>query len=198
MLLLEVILRTVGDPFLPEDGYPPYPDKSAVQLNAEINRIHYTNAEKHRFGFNEVDRGPDKKPGTYRIAVVGDSFVYGDGATDAIRWTRRLERATTLEFDNVEIRHWGRNGWSTIKQVEFLRGHLRSYAIDAIVVGWVRGEPPAPTGCISPAINATRCSSPRSVGPVSIRGNLPTNGRVDSKEHKIDPFVRARTDRRSA
>ena len=141
LLVLEVVLRTTGDPFQPEDGFPPYLEREARRLNVEINSAHEAVAQKHRFGFNEMDRGPDKAVGTHRIAVVGDSFIFGDGAVDAIRWSRILERAASEEFDNLEILHWGRNGWSTLDQLKFLRTHLRSYEVDTIVVGWVTNDP---------------------------------------------------------
>ena len=64
----------------------------AFELNDAINKEHIAVSAKHPYGFNDTKINPDKPEGTYRLAVLGDSFVWGDGVLDKDRWTKKLEQ----------------------------------------------------------------------------------------------------------
>jgi len=43
------------------------------------------------YGMRYRDFSKDKKPGIYRVAVLGDSYTWGIGAADAERFTEKVE-----------------------------------------------------------------------------------------------------------
>ncbi len=139
---LEIVLQTTNLLAELDSDKPVYTPLRLVEADRVIDKRHYARAKTHRFGFNDVDRPPEKGAGVFRLAVVGDSFVFGDGlANEDDRWSRKLETIITKTFDNVEVLHWGQDGWSTKRQLEFLKENAADYHLDAILFGWVANDP---------------------------------------------------------
>jgi lysophospholipase L1-like esterase len=91
----------------------------------------------HVFDENRMRRDrpfPPRDPSRFRIAVVGDSFTYGEGI-DA-RWTYAagLERALSSEFD-VEVLNLGVAGNSSADTLEVVRRALPGLVPDLVVYG---------------------------------------------------------------
>lgn len=83
-----------------------------------------------------------KPPGTYRIAFVGDSFVYGWGINrvedrfpDLIQARFDSTRQTRVEVMNVA---WG--GWDTEEQLKAIREYLGPYSVDEIVLCYLPND----------------------------------------------------------
>lgn len=139
---LEVVLRTTDLLAELDTNRPVYRPLRYVRMDKAIAESHRARAETHPFGFNDIDRPANKEAGIFRIAMVGDSFVFGDGLRrEEDRWNRKLEMILAETYPNVEVLHWGRNGWSTRDQLAFLREHATDYHLDAIVFGWVANDP---------------------------------------------------------
>lgn len=114
-------------------------DKS---LNEEINQENRANSKKHPHGFNDAVRPMEKAPGVYRVAVLGDSFVWGDGVPYEQIWSHKLERLLlTAHPGKVEVLSWGLRGWSTLDEYTFLKQHGINYHIDLVIVGFVTNDP---------------------------------------------------------
>lgn len=141
-IALEFILRTTDLMAELDTNRPVYRPLRYVRMDKQIAESHRARAEAHPFGFNDVDRPANKDPEIFRIAAVGDSFVFGDGLRrEEDRWNRKLETMLAGTYRNVEVLHWGRNGWSTKDQLAFLKEHATGHHLDAIIFGWVANDP---------------------------------------------------------
>ena len=141
LLVLEIALRSLPSLQELDSATPIYIPTRLRAFDRAINAEHRTVAERHRFGFNDVDRSPEKGAGVFRLVVLGDSFVWGDGVREEDRWSRKLESALRSRFDNVEVLHWGQNGWSTLDQMRFLEEQVDDWSIDAMLIGFVSNDP---------------------------------------------------------
>lgn len=110
----------------------------AVQKDREINNSHFICAEVNEFGFNDTNYPLRKKEGYFRIIVMGDSFIWGDGLEKKDIWSRKLETKLRQEY-KVEVLHWGICGWSTQDQYNFLKDKFSQqqdiYDADLIIFG---------------------------------------------------------------
>ena len=77
-----------------------------------------------------------KPPGTFRIAVIGDSVVYGFGVSDPQdRFTEVLEQRLRDESGlDVEVINVGISGNDAVGCLEMLRGIAVPYACDLVIV----------------------------------------------------------------
>jgi len=86
---------------------------------------------------------PPRKPGTRRILVLGDSFVWGPPyLTLNHLWWRQL--AIELErrgFRQVQIVAAGHAGWSTRQQLECARRLIPEVQPDLVIWGYVTNDP---------------------------------------------------------
>jgi len=111
-------------------------------LNDEINNKHRAISASNPYGFNEQVH-PLKKPDSlqYRIAVLGDSFVWGAGVEDSIIWTNKLESIFNNQGNPVEIMNWGKSGWSTSDQINYLTSSGIQYEFDYLIFAFVVNDP---------------------------------------------------------
>jgi len=116
----------------------PYEQKMA---NLRINQKHQDISILNRYGFNDKERALRKSPGVTRIAVLGDSFIWGVGVEDHVIWTRKLERLLSENGVKAEILNWGKPGWSTLDQYHFLKSDGVGYDFDLLLVGYVINDP---------------------------------------------------------
>lgn len=110
-------------------------------VNQEVLVANYVFSRGHPHGFTDRPRPTAKPTGTVRVAVVGDSFVWGDGLPWAMTWGHRLERMLRRRYTGVEVLSWGRNGWSTLDQARFLARHGMAWEPDLVLVGFVTNDP---------------------------------------------------------
>lgn len=109
-------------------------DELILQHNARY-------ARQNPYLFTDMDRDREKAEGSFRIAVIGDSFIWGHGVPYDDVWSHRLARRIAEESPDVEVMSWGRNGWQTLHQLEFMQKHGVDYDIDLLVVGFVTNDP---------------------------------------------------------
>jgi GDSL-like Lipase/Acylhydrolase family len=84
----------------------------------------------------------EKPPGTYRMAFVGDSFVYGWGIN---RVENRFSDIIQERFHKTQIKRveamnvaWG--GWDTQDQLKAIRKYLEPYNIDELVLCYLPND----------------------------------------------------------
>jgi hypothetical protein len=116
----------------------PYKQK---MLNNRINQIHQDKARLNSHGFNDNEYSLLKPPGVTRIAVLGDSFVWGVGVDDRVIWTHKLEYMLNQNGVRSEILNWGKPGWSTLDEYRFLKSDGIHYEIDLLLVDFVVNDP---------------------------------------------------------
>jgi ankyrin repeat protein len=76
------------------------------------------------------------------LAVLGDSFIWGDGIPWKETWNHKLEHLFSNDPNyDVEVIHWGRNGWSTKDELNFLMEEGMKYELDGLIVGWGVNDP---------------------------------------------------------
>ena len=81
-------------------------------------------------------RGPEcelaKRPGTTRVAVLGDSFTLGIGVRDEDSLPARLERA--LGRPDIEVLNFGVSATQTVEHVRYLEGYALGFEPDVVVL----------------------------------------------------------------
>ena len=116
----------------------PYKQK---MINNRINQRHHDKAKLNSYGFNDKNHSPSKPPGFTRIAVLGDSFIWGVGVEDQVIWTHKLEYILNQNGVRSEILNWGKPGWSTLDEYHFLKSDGFDYDFDLLLVGFVVNDP---------------------------------------------------------
>ena len=138
-LIMEIGLNYV--PFNVETEAPKWIPYKLKMLNNRINQIHIDNAKLNPYGFNDKDHSLHKSPCFTRIAVLGDSFIWGVGVADQVIWTHKLEHILNQNGVKSEILNWGKPGWSTLDEYRFLKSDGIHYDFDLLLVGFVVNDP---------------------------------------------------------
>jgi hypothetical protein len=111
-------LRLSGNPVLVYEGVPGFRDQNS-------------------FGFRDRERDVEKRPGTFRIAVVGDSVVAGfkiESYKDV--FPAVLERDLRAAGAAVEVISFGVFGYHTEQEVELIRTRLAAFEPDMILLSY--------------------------------------------------------------
>ncbi len=84
-----------------------------------------------------------KPPGTFRIAVVGDSFTYGEKLQNDDTLPKRLERFLNLNSSQpkVEVMNFGVPGYSTRSEVRLARQAIVSWDADLVLLQITLNDP---------------------------------------------------------
>jgi hypothetical protein len=89
-------------------------------------------------GFRDRERAVAKAPGTFRVLVLGDSFVEGAQVPAESTMTRRLDRALDgVGGRRVEVWNCGVNGYSTAQELLCLRHVCAGWRPDLVVLGFL-------------------------------------------------------------
>lgn len=92
-------------------------------------------------GFRGPEIGPDKPAGTFRVAVLGDSVVFGRYARDEEVWTARLQQRLTERLGRpVEVINAGVPGYTAETDIEVLRRRILPLAPDLVLVCQFMGD----------------------------------------------------------
>ena len=115
-----------------------------IEIDRAISRAHVK--QQNSLGFTDRERTTKRAGEVYRIAILGDSFVWGDGLADlSAVWSHLIERRLIETFGNrVEVMSWGKRGWSTYSQLNFLKGDGKEFDIDLLIIGYVSNDPHIP------------------------------------------------------
>jgi len=139
-ITLEVILTLFFENSI-QGNSPLWTPKKYVSLNEKINLVHTKRSRLNEFGFNDINRAFENRNVNERIAILGDSFIWGDGVEDSVRWCDKLEGLFNRDHKNVEILKWAKCGWSTVDEYNFYSSFGSKYSIDLLIVGFVVNDP---------------------------------------------------------
>jgi hypothetical protein len=138
--MLEGVLRGGG---LKSGGVPWIAPEDAAR-DAEIDKVSGALAALHPFSFTDlIHAGLGSNETGYRVAVLSDSFVWGDGLLPGQPWPHKLQRKLRDSGANVSVQSWGVNGWSTRDQLTFLKALKRDHGsldIDEALIGFVTND----------------------------------------------------------
>lgn len=143
-ILFSFWILEIGLNFIPsnlETEIPKWIPYKQKMLHKHINQSHRDKAKLNYYGFNDKEHSPGKPPGVYRIAVLGDSFIWGVGVEDRVIWTHKLENILNQKGIRSEILNWGKPGWSTLDEYRFLKSDGIRYDFDLLLVGFVVNDP---------------------------------------------------------
>jgi lysophospholipase L1-like esterase len=91
----------------------------------------------NRFGFRERDFDLAKPPGTYRIAVIGDSLAYGQGIPEDNRFSNIIEdRLNRTGKGKYEVLNFALPGAETVDELGFLSRAALPARPDFVLLQW--------------------------------------------------------------
>lgn len=151
LLLIELGVRLLGlapalskpTLFTQEDAllpWKPVPDSTVV---GGYGPGEYSFEHRHNgHGFRDISR-PFKKPaGVFRIAVIGDSFVYGSGAAQTETFPARLKAALNqkAELQKLEVLNLGIPRYFPALELLLLERYALKFQPDLILIGFVDND----------------------------------------------------------
>lgn len=113
-------------------------NSEAVYITPEFNfRVKLNN-----LGFRGKDYPYEKKKGTIRIAVVGDSFTYGWGVSDEDLWVNLLEKKLNDNKENLkfEVINLGVPGAAPYDYLETVKKYVPLFNPDFVFIAVVEGN----------------------------------------------------------
>lgn len=95
-----------------------------------------SNVSKNRWGFREREFKLTRPDNVYRIAVIGDSYTYGQGIPENERYTNLLEKYLNKKNNKYEVLNFGKGGANTIDEITILRDVVLKANPDFILLQW--------------------------------------------------------------
>lgn len=86
------------------------------------------------FGFRGPDRAPAKPPGVFRVAALGDSFIYGQGVESADSLPAQLERGLRTKLPTVEVLNFGVPGYGMDDYISQYRRFIARWSPDLLLL----------------------------------------------------------------
>lgn len=108
--------------------------------NSELIKGHIESSSRNHYGFNDINH-PFEKSHDIRIAILGDSFIWGYGVPDSVIWVNKLERLFQADKYDCKIMKWGKSGWSTADQFNFILEEGIKLEFDFLVFAFVVNDP---------------------------------------------------------
>jgi lysophospholipase L1-like esterase len=110
-----------------------YEMKPNLQINREGVEIR-TNSD----GFRDSDFSGEPKPGEFLIAVLGDSFVFGQGVPQSETMPAVLQKILNKSSKDERFRVWnlGVSGYNTEQEAYLLKSFVLPRKPDWVVVGY--------------------------------------------------------------
>ena len=115
-----------------------YSDITTTNDNSSYFARNWREANKptiNSLGFREREISEQKPSGVYRIAVVGDSFTYGQGINDSDRFSSIIERRLNNIGNRYEVYNFGKPGAETIDHIQFL-DEVFKISPDFVLLQW--------------------------------------------------------------
>lgn len=114
--------------------------------NMNIDKLQNKNWDYNPLWIHEGEDIPTKKEGSKRIFIVGDSYIWGDGYSNAnhIWWQQFRHLLKESGYNNVEVYAAGITGYSTKQQLELILKNkeiMKKVDPDLIVIGYVTNDP---------------------------------------------------------
>jgi hypothetical protein len=100
--------------------------------------------EINRYGFRHGRRQPEKPPNTFRVAVLGDSFIEAFQVPDEKTFCGALERElndrATPGGGRVEVLNFGVSGYGTAQELLMFRHYAGDYQPDLVLLAFFAGN----------------------------------------------------------
>ncbi len=91
-------------------------------------------------GWRDLERDIEKPEGTFRIAVLGDSFMEGYSVNFEESFHRLLEDALDGRSRDVEVLNFGVGGYGTLQEYLVYREAVSKYSPDLVLLGFCMGN----------------------------------------------------------
>ncbi|MEK7254786.1 MAG: SGNH/GDSL hydrolase family protein [Bacteroidota bacterium] len=116
-----------------ENQFVWYELKPNLNASFKLNPLH-TNSR----GLRDKEYALKKPPGTYRIAVIGDSFVFGDGVEIEETFHSIAEEKLNMLSDsiNFEFLNFGLGGYDLLNYLGVIENKALAYKPDLILIGF--------------------------------------------------------------
>ena len=141
LLICVVLLYEFILPFFSSDNVC---DEICRREDGFIFKMHKKRADLNNFNFNDFNYSESKENDSYRIIILGDSIIFGDGLPLKEIWSHKLERILKRKY-SVEVLHWGQCGWSTLDQLNFLKQNFGTkeniFDADLLLISWFDNDP---------------------------------------------------------
>lgn len=145
LLIAEIVLRLMGFTYLnlysvdPDVGFTLRPGAEGWWRNEGTTYVKINSD-----GLRDREHAKLKPPGTFRIAVLGDSFTEAlEVPLEDAFWAvaeRRLQGCEAFGGRNVEVINFGVSGFSTARELITLRRRVWQYSPDVIVLNLTTGN----------------------------------------------------------
>ena len=135
---LEFVLRTTNWLDQSNSPTPTYIPPKFKFADYEINRSGLVDKWGFRSedGADQLDKLRNSDRNKCRIVILGDSFIWGDGALVGQRWPDQYQRMT-----RCDVFAFGRNGWTTFEELAFYEAHLSHLEFDWLVIAFAENDP---------------------------------------------------------
>ncbi len=130
------INRYVYDPVL---GHARPRGESGTYQTSEFT----TTLSFNSLGFRDKEWNPMKPPGTFRIALLGDSYVEGAQVSEQEVFARVLENLLSEPLGapaRIEVMNLGVSGYGTTQEMELLRTKVLRFEPDLVVLTFLSGN----------------------------------------------------------
>lgn len=93
-------------------------------------------------GYRDREYALEKKPGTFRVVGIGDSYTYGDGVARDATFLKVAERLLAAELGEgrVEVLNFGLPGSNTAMQAALFAERTAAWDPDLVVIQWCRND----------------------------------------------------------
>jgi len=91
-------------------------------------------------GLREREISPKNIKGSFRIAVIGDSFTFGEGVRADHTYSRVMEKMLQDEMPGCEVINFGHNGYDIRQIMLLLKSEVIRYEPDTVVYGYVLND----------------------------------------------------------
>ena len=116
------------------------PDKKYEALcrkyDEAINQFNKSYSLQNTYGFTDVNHPYEAPDSLLRIAILGDSYIWGDGLHFSQTWNHQLADRLNLDYTNVEVLHWGRNGWNYPDHRRWIVEEGKKFKVDLVLLAW--------------------------------------------------------------
>ncbi len=141
LIIFSIVLALIISEIFLKTGKETEDKHSYKWLNDSINQYNYAFASKNPYGFTDYERDKNKPDSIFRIVVMGDSYIWGDGLAYEKTWGHKLGRKISERFKNVETLSWGKNGWSIKDEYAFFIETGYQYHADLLLFGFGHNDP---------------------------------------------------------
>src|SRR3989338_4295399 len=148
VIFFEIVLRffypqPLNPIFLPTDDRGTFAEYDAIlgwRLKSNIEGLFFSNEYNTNIKNNaqglRMGRNVPLKKSKYRIAFLGDSFIWGFGVNEHERVSEYLEK----ELENVEVLNFGVSGYGTDQYYLQLNRTVLKFRPDMVIVGFYAND----------------------------------------------------------